>query len=345
MTGGSSAHDSPAITFVVPAHNVGAYVSRTVVSLLEQTVHDHEVIVINDGSTDGTAEILEGLQQGAGAVAMTVIHQENAGGSAARNAGLERARGRYCIFLDGDDWVAPTLVASLAPAVAQGIDLIHWRFTYLDERGEPDSTFDNWSTTWPADPWVMLGGLLRNDLRWLWIGATCWRTDFLQHHHHRFAVGCATGEDSEFLWTALIRAQSAVYIDQALTVYLKRVSSVSQTLDVRRLDAAAAYLRVVAQLRREDREGAATMVDSLVKLAVNRYLWTIDELARDRPVRELLRAVSRRVPGLPRAIRRELAQSSGTGAQLGVRRQLVRVVPWSELFLPKIEAWRPAGRS
>jgi len=90
---------TPLLSIVIPAFNVERFVSDAVSSALAQTVADVEVIVVDDGSTDGTVRVLSGF----GDPRLRVIRQPNRGVSAARNAGIAAARAPYVGFIDGDD--------------------------------------------------------------------------------------------------------------------------------------------------------------------------------------------------------------------------------------------------
>lgn len=92
---------------IVPVYNVREYLSRCLDSILEQSWQDYEVIIIDDGSTDGSGELCD--HYGACCPVVRVIHQENAGLSAARNTGLDHARGEWILFVDSDDWIEPGL--------------------------------------------------------------------------------------------------------------------------------------------------------------------------------------------------------------------------------------------
>lgn len=101
---------APRVSVIIPCYNHAAYLPESLGSVLSQTVPLHEVIVIDDGSSDGSAEIA-----GAFAPSVTVVSQPNSGIAAARNAGLQLARGDYIAFLDADDvWPADSLAARLA---------------------------------------------------------------------------------------------------------------------------------------------------------------------------------------------------------------------------------------
>ncbi len=91
------------ISVIIPVYNTATLLERCLDSLLQQTFSDYEVILINDGSTDGSLHILEKYTTKNNK--FKLINQANAGQSAARNRGLEKARGEYVFFLDSDDYL------------------------------------------------------------------------------------------------------------------------------------------------------------------------------------------------------------------------------------------------
>ena len=99
---------APEISVILPAYNVEPYIARCLKSLQAQTFQDWEAICIDDGSTDGTPQILDGFA--AQDPRIQVIHQANAGVSAARNRAVQLVRGRYCLLVDSDDFLHPQLM-------------------------------------------------------------------------------------------------------------------------------------------------------------------------------------------------------------------------------------------
>ena len=100
MTGTTSHEASaPLVSVVIPAFNAARVIARAVHSVLEQDWQPIEVIVVDDGSTDGTVEAVEAL----GAPELRVIRQANTGAAAARNRGIRESRGAFVAFLDADD--------------------------------------------------------------------------------------------------------------------------------------------------------------------------------------------------------------------------------------------------
>lgn len=110
-------NDLPEISVIVPVHNVAGFVGPCLESLRAQTFADFEVIVVDDGSTDGSAD--EARAAMGDDPRFSMVTQENAGLSAARNAGLAEAAGRYVAFVDSDDRVAPEFLAALHGAMTE----------------------------------------------------------------------------------------------------------------------------------------------------------------------------------------------------------------------------------
>ena len=92
--------DSPSVSVVMPAYNAERWIARAVKSVLSQTLSQWELIVINDGSTDGTEDVVRGFDD----PRIRVISQKNGGAAHARNVGIRNASGRYIALLDADDW-------------------------------------------------------------------------------------------------------------------------------------------------------------------------------------------------------------------------------------------------
>lgn len=93
---------SNVFTIVIPVFNVIEYLSQCVQSVLSQEFYNYEIILVDDGSTDGSGERCDELARHDNRI--RVIHQENQGLSAARNTGICAAGGKYVIFLDSDDY-------------------------------------------------------------------------------------------------------------------------------------------------------------------------------------------------------------------------------------------------
>lgn len=127
----------PCITFIVPIYNMERLLPRALRSLRAQTLTDFEAILINDGSKDGSAALC--AQAAAEDARFRFIDQPNGGVAAARNAGLDAARGEYIFFLDPDDWVEPDAAEVLYRAARDAdADCVQFGMFYdiCDENGK-----------------------------------------------------------------------------------------------------------------------------------------------------------------------------------------------------------------
>lgn len=112
------------ISVVVPAYNIGQYLPRCLDSLLAQTWEDMEIVVVNDGSKDATAEVLD--RYAAEHPNIRAIHKENGGVTSARLRGAEEATGDWIGFMDGDDEIEPEMFARLLEnALTHGAQISH----------------------------------------------------------------------------------------------------------------------------------------------------------------------------------------------------------------------------
>lgn len=100
----------PLVTIIIPIHNAEPHLRNCLRSIQQQTLVDIEIICINDGSTDGSSEIIQEAARSDQRIILIDQAQQGPGG--ARNSGLKTAMGRYIMFVDADDFVSPTYVSS-----------------------------------------------------------------------------------------------------------------------------------------------------------------------------------------------------------------------------------------
>ncbi len=122
------------VSIIVPCYNSARFVKAAIDSALSQDYKPIEVLAIDDGSTDETAAILASYGE-----AITVLHQDNAGVSAARNKGFSHAAGEIVVLLDSDDVLLPSCVSSRVELLnsESGVGLVTGLTRYIDERGNP----------------------------------------------------------------------------------------------------------------------------------------------------------------------------------------------------------------
>lgn len=116
--------DTPLISIIIPAYNIAPYISRCLDSIIAQTYKNIEIIVVNDGSTDSTAEIIDKYATADNRI--IPVHKSNGGVSSARLAGIDIAKGDYIGFVDGDDYIEQDMYERLINnALKYNADISH----------------------------------------------------------------------------------------------------------------------------------------------------------------------------------------------------------------------------
>lgn len=129
----------PDISVVVPVYNVITFLKRCIGSILGQTFRDFEVILVDDGSTDGSGEICDEIANSDSRV--VTIHKENGGLSEARNFGIDVAKGKYLFFVDSDDYIhADTLSEMYRVAQQTGADIVECDYKRVTSKDQPGKT-------------------------------------------------------------------------------------------------------------------------------------------------------------------------------------------------------------
>lgn len=114
-------NDLPLISVIVPVYRVEAYLDRCIRSITEQTYSNLEILLVDDGSPDGSGEICDRWAEQDHRI--RVFHKENAGAGAARNTALDAATGELIAFVDSDDYLHPSLYAHLLSLMKGGVDV------------------------------------------------------------------------------------------------------------------------------------------------------------------------------------------------------------------------------
>ena len=123
------------ISVIVPVYNTAKYIERCVGSIQKQTYTNLEIILVDDGSLDGSAELCDAMSKSDHRI--TVLHKANAGQGLARRDGLQVATGEYVTFVDSDDWISEEHIENLHKAIATaGADIAIGNHTWISVSGE-----------------------------------------------------------------------------------------------------------------------------------------------------------------------------------------------------------------
>ncbi len=121
------------ISIIIPVYNTEQYLHACLDSILSQSFADYEVLLIDDGSTDGSGSICDAYAQRDSRV--LVFHKENGGVSSARNLGLDNARGEWVYFVDSDDEILSEGLQTMVDCISEDVDIVLAGFEQYDEDG------------------------------------------------------------------------------------------------------------------------------------------------------------------------------------------------------------------
>ncbi|MGR3659940.1 MAG: glycosyltransferase family 2 protein [Paracoccaceae bacterium] len=233
---------TPTISIIVTTYNVDKYIEQCLNSVCEQTLKEIEIIVVDDGSTDKTANIIEHFANSFDAVVPILLEKNTVGGVATpANIGLKRAKGKYVGFVDGDDYIAPDMFEKLVNAAeTHNSTLAMCGFFRLDEdtlQSEEADEERHWGQ-FLGNPVVNLDRT--NTLAALRFNAVPWRKIYLRSHLEKNNIAYPEGdffyEDNPFHWFNLIKAESLALVQEPLCWHrMNRSGQTMSTVDNRTL--------------------------------------------------------------------------------------------------------------
>jgi glycosyltransferase involved in cell wall biosynthesis len=221
----------PKVSIVIPVYNSERYLPECLDSVLAQTLEDIEVICVNDGSTDGSASLLESYAGRDSRV--TVIDQRNQGCSTARNAGLDHASGEFVLFLDSDDYFEPVMVEEAYDRChADDADIGVFKIRYIHVvtgtsiEGDWSLRVDLLPDKRPFSRKDVLGNIFLTMTPCVW--NKLFRRSFLSEEGLRFSPELSRAEDIPFTYLALMVARRITVIDKPLVNYRTGLESSMQ---------------------------------------------------------------------------------------------------------------------
>lgn len=202
------------VSIVMPCYQNAATVAKSIRSIQAQTENNWELIAVNDGSKDDTLAVLTAIAQGE--PRMHVIHQENGGVSAARNAGIAIARGKWLFFIDADDFLTEDALAKLLAMTSDELDIVCGAYVmrYTDEGGREEV-----SACAHGDLQTVLESLIRGDSALNSMCARLYRTEMIRRESICAPVGVKVGEDVLFNLDAFMAARAWNMTDDVIYIY------------------------------------------------------------------------------------------------------------------------------
>lgn len=198
------------VSVIIPIYNRARTISVAIDSLLSQSFKDFEIILINDGSTDNTEEVLEKYIKQDKRIKLFI--QENSGVSSARNLGLRMSEGQYITFLDSDDFYDPTYLEELYIRIQEKdaeICFCGYNKIYEGTKVKNKTVFTEKN---------VLTNYLFGKLN-VHISGWMIKKELLELHGLRFTEGLSWGEDVEFICKVLLNSNKLTYVQDYLTNY------------------------------------------------------------------------------------------------------------------------------
>lgn len=213
------------LSIIIPAYNVVSYLEDCIESIMAGTYHDFEILLIDDGSVDGTGSLCDRLAEKYSVI--QVFHTTNSGLANARNLGIDHASGQYVGFVDADDVIAPNMFEALVYCMGPDIDMTACRFRRC-RREELDATeipithqtITNQTETAQK---VLMDGYGPN------VWNKLYKAEVIEKNEIRFRKDCRAMEDMYFIMDYLIHCRKAVFLDEQLYYYITTDGSITST--------------------------------------------------------------------------------------------------------------------
>ena len=226
MLSNSSSNSSPKISLLVAAYNIEDYIAKCLNSLVQQTLKDIEIIVVNDGSTDTT---LDKIKEWANKdERIKIIDQENQGLSNVRKVGFKAAQGKYIQYVDGDDWLVLNACEKLynqAEKELADVVVFHYQKIYFDGKKQNFWGYNRERLASHAFISFVKGGLFCS------VCTKLLRRQFLVDCNFQFPKNITYGEDEAFSALLFLQQPNIAFINNHLYCYYQRIDGASHDLE------------------------------------------------------------------------------------------------------------------
>jgi len=233
------------LSIIVPVYNTEAYVGKCLDSLIEPDLEDYEIIAVNDGSTDGSREVVRRYEEKYRPL-IKVVDTPNGGLSHARNVGIEACEADYLLFIDSDDYVTRHAVREMMELLDRDFDIAVFDFVHVDESGKVTARFDGSERerafTLEEEPEFLF--CPHNAVNKIW------KRSLFTDHGIRFAEGLWY-EDLATSPTLYPLARSILPVHQAWYCYLQRQGSITNNRSTARNDEMITVAALVIRWYRE----------------------------------------------------------------------------------------------
>ena len=253
--------DNFKVSVIVPVYNASKYISKTLNSIIAQDFDSFEIIVVDDGSTDDSLEIINGCLADC-EIPNKVIHQENAGVSVARNVGIDESKGNYLVFIDADDYVSENHLSSLYNGKTDFSLTL-----YAKKEGDKLTNLDTYSQdVISTHDFIEMELNMQITFNFFQL---MYKADIIRNNNIRFTPGTVYGEDTEFAHKALNYGDEIAINNEVTYYYVQRSDSAINTTEYRRFDIVEIFEGLAEFYRKNDKpEFADLIVTSRIPRAI-----------------------------------------------------------------------------
>ena len=220
------------VSVIIPVYNVEKYLEKCLDSVLSQTFKNLEIILVDDGSTDGSSKIIDTYSLKDSRI--KVIHKENGGVSSARNKGLEVATGEYVCFIDSDDIIEENFIEELFnELISSNSDISMCPIRWIDETVYKVSELENEKVFETKDllKHFFVEGVLKELLYAPW--NKLFNRSILKDSY--FNTNYALGEDILFVFEVLLKSNKLCFTNKTSYGYIQRYTSAMHTKSIEKL--------------------------------------------------------------------------------------------------------------
>ena len=214
------------VSVIVPVFNASKYIGKTLDSIINQDFDSYEIIVVDDGSTDNSLEIINDTLEKT-EIPHKVIHQENAGVSVARNVGIDASTGDYLVFIDADDHVTSNHLSTLYNGESD-FSLI----LYVKEDGDRLIDMDTYTED-VISAYDFIKKELNMEITFNFF-QLMYKASIIKDNNIRFTPGIVYGEDTEFAHKALSNGSEIVINNVVTYYYVQHSDSAIKSTEYRR---------------------------------------------------------------------------------------------------------------
>ena len=256
------------VSVVVPIYNGEKFVDTLISNFTKQSFKNFEVVIVNDGSTDSTKEILESYKENKFDFSLTIIHQKNAGVSAARNTGINNAKGKYLCFVDADDVISSDYLEILYNAINfgnSGIAVAYMSRKLSDLQNRDQVKIQQITST------EFLRDFLYRGIKYTVCACMFDKKCFVERGVY-FPEGFKYSEDVYVLWQLFAAEKNITVVNCSVYHYYDNPqSAMNKGMDIARLDA----IRLMQKLEKILPNLNSEFAPEFIKYAVARHHWSI----------------------------------------------------------------------